>query len=451
MDYKISKYTYMFVSSKGVNLIYNSRTNSLCQVDNQLYSTLKQCKENDSIVETNKIASATFNILCSNKMLVRPEEDDDFLLKHQYETNVNTYYNSTLLLVLVPTTECNFACSYCFEKEKKAQIMSDNVIDALITFINSRQHVKDCGICWYGGEPLMGFEIMKKIMKRIKTEVKIPVKKHSIITNGSLINEEVIEFFREYKLDDIQITLDGVRKRHDTIRRDKVTHAPTYNRLIGNIDKLTEELPTVNISIRVNIEKENKDDYLYIRESLKKKWTGKKITIYPGFLRMDDETGKALSCTSFQKEEIADFKYELYQKGITRNAVFPHLTGEQCMAIRANAYVIGPKGEIYKCWNDVGNDSKIVGSIFTSKLVNPNLYYRYLVGTKWYNRKQCKDCFYLPICDNGCAWYILRNQYEHGHFVICNCMQKWNGMLEKSLEALYDCKMGKSSLSLKDV
>jgi uncharacterized protein len=103
-----------------------------------------------------------------------------------------------------------------------------------------------------------------------------------------------------------------------------------------------------------------------------------------------------------------------------------------------NSYVIGPSGEIYKCWNDVSDDNKIIGYINQEKMTNSNLLYRYIVGAKWYHNKDCKKCFFLPICNGYCAWYRLRNMYENGKYVLCDCLQKAPNMLNKSLEELYE-------------
>lgn len=438
MEYRVSKYTYLFISSKGENLVYCSRTNAFCKVSKDLYSLLEQGAKDPSFIL--EIDPSSLKILIENKIIIQKGDDEDFLLKHQYETNIQTYLNSTLLLILVPSLDCNFKCHYCFEEHKRPQTMDDATIDSLITFINSRQNVKSCGICWYGGEPLLAFDIMKKIMKRIKEEVRLPIKRHSILTNGALINEDVISFFKEYEMNNIQITLDGSKERHDSIRKDKYTNAPTYDNLIKNIDYIVEELPDTNVDVRINIENKNKDDYYQAVKILGERWRKKKVNIYPGFLRMDNETKTALSCSSMQKNEIANFLFDMYQKGASNESIFPEFPKELCMAARTNAYVIGPSGEFYKCWNDVGNPQKVVGTIFSKQLTNPSLYYRYLVGTKWYNREKCRKCFFLPICENGCAWYVLRNQHENANFVLCNCMQKMPGMLNKCLESFYEQK-----------
>lgn len=437
MSYIVSKYTHLFISSKEEYLIYCSRTNAFCKINDELYSVLIACRKNPELI-TN-IHEDVIGTLVNNKMIVKEGDDENFILKRWYETDIKTFACSNMTLTIVPTLDCNFECHYCFEKSKRLLSMKDNTIEALIQFIKSHSRIKALGICWYGGEPLLALDVMKKIMKRIKEEIDIPVNKHIIITNGSLINKETVEFFKEYVLDNIQITFDGIKQRHDSIRIDKMTKEPTFDLLIQNIDYLLSELPQTSIDVRINIDKNNQDDYYQMLEFSKNRWHNENINIYPGFLRIDDETGKAMSCNSFHKSEIADFMLDLSKKEVDK-IFYPILVKDICMASRTNSYIIGPMGEIYKCWNDVSDSTKVVGNIFENKLSNPDLYYKYIIGTKWYQKENCKKCFFLPICDNGCAWYILRNQDEKGKFELCNCLQKSPDMLNKCLENYYEQK-----------
>lgn len=437
VKYIVSKYTNLFTSSKNEGFVYCSRTNAFCKISEKLYPLLVACKKDPELI--NSIDSVSMDTLIRNKILVKQEDDENYVLKRWYETNVRTFDNSLLTLTLVPTLDCNFDCPYCFEHSKRSLTMKDYIIENLIEFIKSRPNSKHLGICWYGGEPLLALDVMEKIMQRIKDEVQIPIGKHIVITNGSLINEKAIKFFKDYKVDSIQITFDGTKQRHDQIRKNKNSKEPTFDLLVQNITQLSKELPLMNIDIRVNIEKANQDDFFQMLDFAKNQWNNERIRVYPGFLRIDDKTGKAMSCASFNKSEIANFMLDLSKREVDR-VFYPTLVKTICMASRTNAYIIGPEGEIYKCWNDVSDSTKVVGNICNNELSNPHLYYKYVVGTQWYNRESCKKCFFLPICDNGCAWYILRNEDEGGRFELCNCLQKIPGMLNKCLQNYFEQK-----------
>ena len=97
-----------------------------------------------------------------------------------------------------------------------------------------------------------------------------------------------------------------------------------------------------------------------------------------------------------------------------------------------NSFLIGPEGEIYKCWNDVGHEDRIVGNIFQSELINPVRMYRYLCESSIFADAKCKDCNVFPICDGGCGHYRYRNTFEDANFDYCTRF-KDQRILEESL------------------
>lgn len=442
MEYKISKYTYQFISSKNEYLLYSSLSNSFFKLTWELYEFLKLCKENSTLI--NEIDDELLVLLKEYKMVVSEDEDHDFLLKHQFEEDQTTYSSSSLGLVLVPTMACNFNCPYCFEIGKKAKKMNNSVIENLMFFIKKHKEAKKLDITWYGGEPLLAFDIIQKILNKIKLEISVPLNRHSIITNGFYFNQEVINFFKEHPLDAIQITLDGNKKRHDIIRKQKNTGEGSFDRLIYNMDSIVKELPNTKLSVRINIEKENIQDYFDLQAELSTRWKGYKVNIYPGFLRIDNEGGTALACNAIDRWEAHELYFELRKDKKLKEPIYPMLySGRGCCATVINSYIIGVDGEIYKCWNDVSDESKIIGYINQENLTNPFLFYRYVVGSKWYHNNECIGCFYLPICRGTCAYYRLRNQYENGQYLLCQCMHKTPDMLNKCLEYWCDNQMNK--------
>lgn len=436
-NYVISKYTYQFITTMGEYLIYCSRNNSFLKLTADMYNFLEKCKTNKSLIH--KLDSDVLSLFLQYKIVVAENGDHDFLLKHQFEEDQITYYRSSLGLVLVPTMACNFDCPYCFEIDKRASRMSDNTIEELILFIKKHTDAKQLNITWYGGEPLLAFDLIEKILDRIHKEISIPLKRHSIITNGYYFNDKVVDFFKKYPLDSIQITLDGKKERHDNIRKLKNSGDGSFDRLIANMDKIVNALPNTKLAVRVNVEKSNLQDYYYLHSMLSERWKGHRVIIYPGLLRIDNNDGTALACNAIDRWESHELYYNLRVSKRLKEPLYPRLFTERgCCATVVNSYIIGTMGEIYKCWNDVSDNSRIIGYINQEKLTNPNLYYRYVVGSKWYYNKACVECFFLPICRGECAYYRLKNQYNNGKYILCQCMQKAPHMLNKCLEYWYD-------------
>lgn len=90
------------------------------------------------------------------------------------------------------------------------------------------------------------------------------------------------------------------------------------------------------------------------------------------------------------------------------------------MINRLNSYIIGPEGEIYKCWEDVGNTDKVVGYITEKEICNKPLFYRYLNDTSVFSNEECKDCKLFPMCSGGCGLLRYKNKYENGCFNVCH-------------------------------
>lgn len=69
-----------------------------------------------------------------------------------------------------------------------------------------------------------------------------------------------------------------------------------------------------------------------------------------------------------------------------------------------NYFVVGPEGELYKCWNDIGDKDSIVGNVLDDKITNYDLLSRYLGGPTMSDDPKCVNCKLYPICNGGCAW-----------------------------------------------
>lgn len=430
----LSKYVFIFRMSDGTNLVYNSLTNSFLEVGDDVYNVLN---DNDTMPAALQLLSNDdLRILQENKIIVGVGEDDAFLNEHQYETNVADYNSEYLFLTLVPTLSCNCSCNYCFEKSKNGGVMSSQTIDALMSFVNTHQRVKGIHLVWFGGEPLLAFGTIKDIIYKFEQNVNVPIISQSMVTNGFLFDKKMEKFFSEYPLNTIQITLEGGKKRHDIIRKLN-NGSPTFDKIIDNVGRLLSVFQETQINIRVNIEKENIEDYYILSDILLTKWKTPNLHVYPGFLFIDDDNKRKLSCRVYSGNEKSRVLLDIKQK-YAPEELFPRLSNTAgCTATMTNAYIIGPEGEIYKCWKDVGDKDKIVGSIVSGKMTNAALYYRYMQESKWYNRQECKDCSLLPVCDGGCANDYLRTKYDCFQMDTCAHVLRSPQMLYSYLEAYY--------------
>lgn len=435
----LSRYCYFFTSSKGIHLGYSAMTNSFIELPQYAFNYLKAVSNKEIPLDISQIDNNTVNILSSQGFLVENSADNDFLNECQFVTQATQHNDSKLNLVIVPSLNCNFACSYCFENDKKAKYMTPSIENDLIRFIKENNGKSHIDLKWYGGEPLMSLSTIKSILDKLNNETDIKIIRHSIITNGYLFNEQAISVFKEYPLDTVQITLDGGKNRHDRLRALKGSNRPTFDVIIHNLRQIVEQLPSTQVHIRVNIDKTNLSDFYIIRDFIRENIKSSNIIVYPGIIRLENDEKTNIVEPSFSRWETAELLFQLFTQGLLDGETYPVLRkAKTCCAMCVNSFIIGPFGEIYKCWNDVSDDSKIVGYIQSPKIKNSQLFYRYHTACAWYNDPECKECFFLPICNGKCAWYGERNLFHNGDYNLCQCMQKAPGLLDRCLESYYN-------------
>lgn len=174
--------------------------------------------------------------------------------------------------------------------------------------------------------------------------------------------------------------------------------------------------PQIRLNVRVNVDKTNYADFLELYKFLKDKHYP---TLNVNLAFVKDMTGCYKCNHSCDMQEQAQIVKDLLQKyGLDFSMVFPRSERYECAIRNRNALVIGPEGELYKCWNDVGNKSKIIGNI-DGKITNEALLLRYLVAADPFEDPKCQECFLLPVCGGGCPYSRIQNEYEGTNINTC--------------------------------
>lgn len=420
---RLSIYSYTFANGSHFYL-YNSESSIFAEISELLYSQLYN-RDFSSIKEE------TLNALKNKKVVIEDNEMYLYYDKMKMQFLSNAYNKENIALVIVPYTGCNFACPYCFEEKKNPALITEKTEDEIINFLSSHPSVKNTSLTWYGGEPLLAFNNIRSIYNKIKDKTTLNIINHSIVTNGYLINTEILDFFKEAQLKEMQITLDGTQEHHDQTRCLKHNKGGTFNQIMNNIHAVFEKLPDCRVAIRINISKKNMDDFLIMRNHFSTHFNSPNLTIYPGFIREETKDGCSLCHQSIKADEIIHFYETLREKGGNVN-FFPSKADKGCMINKLNSYIIGPEGEIYKCWNDVSNPNKIIGYIHQKEILNRALLGRYMTAVSPFENSKCKNCLLFPVCSGGCGWYRYKNTFENGQFDVC-CQYKDKRNLELAL------------------
>lgn len=391
---RLSKYIIAF-SRENNYLIFSCKSCNFYKINKQDFQYLKNFNKPLSELEESEIEA--ISSLIELGILTTEEQDDNYLSNLEITHDIIRYSPISMGLTLAPTISCNLSCPYCFEQTKPKGIMSLETADKLIDFINNHKDTKNISITWYGGEPLLAFNVIKYLLPKLYSLEDKKIISHSMVTNGTLLTSDKFPLFHKYPLDSIQITLDGKEEVHNT-KRFFLNGEGTFSIILNNIEKYCKEFPNTNISIRVNVDNNNSKDYLELAETIKNRFKNKRISVYPGILIANKGCENEQFFTSedhlkFQKE-IWDFNDGGYG--------YPSLCIKGCTATTINSFVIGPTGEIYKCWEQVGDYNSIVGYISNKSNANNTLFNTYITKGLCFDDPKCQQCSLLPICSGGC-------------------------------------------------
>ncbi len=426
-----SQYNYLKKSDKHGYLIYNTETNNFAKLPEESFNQFQQIELNNELIET--LNDDFKETLKKQRILV--EDKKSYLYRRRMKYNFQAFDTSNLGLAVAPTTSCNFICPYCYEGEKKHVTMNEETELNLLNFIDSHKRTNTLNLTWYGGEPLMGFSSIQRILEGIKNINHIKLGLHNMPTNGYLLNKDVSLFFKEHPMDSIQITIDGAKEHHDTLRM-LPGNLPTFDRIIQNIDTFMDYNSNTEVFIRMNLSHENINSYGDTYLKLMNYWKGRKLSIYPAFVKDFSESCKT-NCLLVKRDEKLDFFIELkdkYDIDVNFNP-YNQCTG-LCGATLINYYVVGPEGEMYKCWNDLGVKDRIVGYLDIKEPTNYDLTAMYLAGPNLMDDPQCIDCKILPICTGGCLWVRHKNLYENKEYDYSCCTRKNN--IERMFDIHYE-------------
>lgn len=393
---KWSKYNLLFESEKHGHLLYNSLTNTFAQLDSEAFRQAEQIRAGPDRYNIAQ-APALYLQLVLAKVLIDEGEEEELLRVIRLRRLQQKFDDSAVSVTIIPTLWCNFACSYCYEQSRRPIHMSQETEQRLIQFLRRFEHAKQLQIDWFGGEPLLRFESMCRI-SRAMDEHGLPWSAN-LTTNGYLLDGTVIAQLDDLRIRSIQVTIDGREKIHDT-RRPLISGAGSFRTILANLDQLLARWHG-ELIVRVNIDKNNQHEFFAVRELFHQKYGNTRVKVTPGIV-IGAAFGLADSDCHFDHDENCRFRISAYRThGVDDFQFYPH-PRFGCVATQQSSFVIGPEGETYRCYLDVGKPERVVGSLADGSTVNEALYAGYMLADS-FDDPVCRDCFYLPLCDGGCA------------------------------------------------
>jgi len=250
------------------------------------------------------------------------------------------------------------------------------------------------------------------------------------ITNGYFLNKQVLAKLMRYGLNEIMVTLDGIRSVHDE-RRPLKGGGGTHDVIMNNLKDIAGMM---TIFLRINIDKNNLDSFPAFLDELEENGLREKIAIVLNNTSAVTDACYAYKDNTFNIHEYSEISIGLYELLLKRKfkvETVPNFV--MCQSISHNGWCIYANGEIYKCMNDFGHESECIGNVRDMEKLNHRL-------AKWLSwdpflNSYCKDCNILPLCQGGCPGNWINSSENIGLEERC---LHWKHTLPRMLRLHYD-------------
>ena len=293
---------------------------------------------------------------------------------------------------ILPTTECNARCYYCFESDYPRCTMTDQIAEDTVAYIAKMCKGEPIEITWFGGEPLVGRNRISQICAGLRQkEIKY---RSTMVSNAYLFDKELIRTAKDdWNLISLQITLDGTEAVYNATKAYLHPKDNPYQRVMKNIEDLLDS--GVSVNVRLNVTDKNYADLSELIDELSERFGGRKgFTCYSHAIYED----VGFEPLAFDKPETVDAQTVALDVKLKNGKLLgslsrlPSLRVIHCMSDNESARLIYPDGTIGKCENK--SSKECIGDIYQD-IVKPEM-------NEWYKAverlPQCLDCCFYPDC-----------------------------------------------------
>ena len=410
----------------NLNIVLDVASGSIHLVDEIAYDIISLFENNpkEKVIEEvftkySNLATKSEVIECYDQVLELVDNGTLFS-KDVYEVQADTLKNKSRGIVkalcLHVAHTCNLNCSYCFASQGKYHgdraIMSLEVgkraLDFLIENSGSRRNLE---VDFFGGEPLMNFQMIKDLVAYAR-EIE---KKHgknfrfTLTTNGVLVDDDVIEFANK-EMSNVVLSLDGRKEVHDRFRVD-YSGKGSYDKIVPKFQKFVSARQGKNYYMRGTFTHHNPDFLNDVKQMLDLGFT--ELSMEPVVCAPSDPsalTESDIEIVLKQYEDLARLMLERQKQG--KPFTFYHymldLSDGPCIYKRISGcgsgteyMAVTPWGDLYPCHQFVGEEKFKLGDIY--KGVDNTAVQEEFASCNVYSHKECKDCWARLYCSGGCA------------------------------------------------
>lgn len=435
--YKLEGYNILLdVNSGGVHIIDDLTYDMLDNISppleekcpEDIVNKLSKVYDRDEIYECYDEIVSLYN----DKILFSEDDYEKFAL-----TSVASPIKAMCLHV---AHDCNLRCKYCFAstgdyKEGRMLMSLETGKKALDFLIEKSGDRKFLEVDFFGGEPTVNFDVVKKLVEYGRSREAEANKKFrfTITTNGILLTDDMIDFINK-EMNNVVLSIDGRKDVNDRLRV-RADGSGSYDKIVPNFKKL--------------VEKRGSDKDWYVRGTYTKynlDFSNDVMHLYDlGFDQISVEPVMAdpsmpYAITQSDLPRIFDEYEELSRKirkirseGKFINFFHFMLDLDQgpCAIKRlrgcgcGNEYVaIAPNGDIYPCHQFVGIEDYKLGSLNDGSF-NEELK-KTFASAHVYSKPECKKCWAKFYCSGGCNAnnYIYAGDIHNAYKLSCEIQKK---------------------------
>ncbi len=407
-------------SMNGFNIVLDVNSGAVHVVDNTVFRVLDFYNEKslDEILELLEGQYSPGSIIESVEELDSLKQEGLLFSQDSFKPAINQHLAKPVIkaLCIHIAHDCNMKCKYCFAEEGeyggKRSLMSLETGKQAVDFIiaNSGNRV-NLELDFFGGEPLMNFEVVKGIVDYAKSlEAKHNKNfRFTLTTNGLLLNDENTDYINKH-MHNVVLSIDGRKSTNDNMRVLAVEKG-SYDIIVPKFLKFLEKRNHKDYFVRGTYTHKNLD---FCKDVLHLAALGfKYISLEPVVTDKSNDyaiTEKDLPVIYEQYELLAKTMLDMEAKG--NGFEFFHfnvdLTGGPCISKRVAGCGVGreylavtPEGELYPCHQFVGNTPFKLGHVSTG-ITEPATQAGF-ANNNVYTKENCSDCFVKFYCSGGCS------------------------------------------------
>ncbi len=413
--------------NNGYNIVLDVNSGSVHVVDDKVYDVLARMVEDrlehadrDVILTALRGEHAEDAELTEIVDEIIELRDDGMLFTEDiYEKSIEAFQNRDTVvkaLCLHIAHDCNLKCQYCFAEEGeyhgRRALMSYEVGKKALDFLVANSgHRVNLEVDFFGGEPLMNWQVVKDLVAYGRSLEKPNNKKFrfTLTTNGVLLDDDVIAFANK-EMANIVLSVDGRKAVHDKMRP-MAGGQGSYDLIIPKFQKVAESRNQTNYYVRGTFTHFNKDfaaDVCHLADL--------------GFRQISVEPVVAPESAPYAlKEEdlpelLAEYDKlaaEMIKRKKEGNAFnFFHfmidLKGGPCVYKRLSGcgsgteyLAVTPWGDFYPCHQFVGQEEFLMGNV-DEGITNTEIRDEFKTCNV-YSKEKCQNCFAKFYCSGGCA------------------------------------------------